>query len=92
LPEGGDADDLRGVKLTLRGAGGRAYIEQPDGSFIAFEEFLPERIERLRRRTRRLVRTPWLRFQIHRVRNALLVDGTLPGAELAKILAPRSFG
>jgi hypothetical protein len=59
LPEGSDADDLKGFKLTLRGAGGRAYIEQPDGSFITFEEFLPERIERLRRRTRRLVRDLW---------------------------------
>jgi hypothetical protein len=84
LSEGSDADDLKGVKLTLRGAGGRAYIEQPDGSFITFEEFLPERIERLRRRTRRLVRDPVVH---HRVRDALLAHGTLTDAELAKILA-----
>jgi hypothetical protein len=87
LPEGSDADDLKGVKLTLRDAGGRADIEQPDGSFITFEEFLPERIERLRRRTRPLVRDPVVRWRIHRVRDALLAHGTLTDAELAKILA-----
>ena len=88
LPDDVDEGDIeRATQILIRTRGGGRALIKRHGGHVKARRFLVERIELLRRRTRRLVRTPVMRRRIHLVRNALLAHGTLTGAELAKILA-----
>jgi hypothetical protein len=84
IPPGTDASDLKAVKHYLLN-GGPAYVEQADGNFASVETTLPDRIARLRRRARRLVRQPLVRLRIERLRLALLKQGSLSASEIERL-------
>jgi hypothetical protein len=84
LPEGSDELDIQDVERVLLMVPQRAFIEHPRGSNtrITIKDFLPIRIERLRKLTRQLVRTPLVHYRIHRLREELLKRRHLDQAEI----------
>jgi hypothetical protein len=96
LPQGSDVKDLKLVREVLlngrrrKDKSGRmvrpVYVERRDGTFVLAEQVLPERIVRLRRRARQLVRRPTVRWHIRLIRDALLAQGTLTRAQVAVTL------
>jgi hypothetical protein len=84
LPEGTDAKDLAAIKKIWVGISG--WVAHPDGGFVSVEKDLPNRLARLRRRARHLVRQPGPRYHIGLICSELLRRGTMTGEEIYRYL------